>query len=109
MQNRFVNTSAQEIFATLGGPIQAAADNPFEKVPLKKISGVLKVSREAKEAQILSVSVPKLKYQPGDTVKAFVTHRPFRGAEMVLPMEFVLPRDLPDGAYDFAVLDCRII
>src|SRR4051812_20728223 len=105
MQNRFVNTGAQEIFATLGGPIQAAADNPFEKVPLKKISGVMKVSREAKEAQILSVSVPKLKYQPGDTVKAFVTHRPFRGAEAVLPMEFVLPRDLADGAYDFAVLD----
>jgi hypothetical protein len=105
MQNRFVNTSAQEIFSTLGGPIQAAADNPFEKVPLKRISGVLKVSREAKEAQILSVSVPKLKYQPGDTIKAYVTHRPFRGAEAVLPMEFALPRDLPDGAYDFAVLD----
>ncbi len=105
VQNRFVNTNPQEIFLTLGAPIQAAADNPFEKVPLKKISGVLRVSREAKEAQILSVSVPKLKYQPGETVKAFVTHRPFRGAEAVLPMEFVLPRDLPDGAYDFAVLD----
>jgi hypothetical protein len=105
MQNRFVNTSAQEIFATLGGPIQAAADNPFEKVPLKKINGMIKVSREAREAQILSVSVPKLKYQPGDTIKAFVTHRPFRGTEAVLPMEFALPRDLPDGAYDFAVLD----
>jgi hypothetical protein len=105
MQNRFVNSNAQEIFAALGGPIQAAADNPFEKVPLKKINGVLKVSREAREAQILSVSVPKLKYQPGDTIKAFVTHRPFRGAEAVLPIEFILPRDLPDGAYDFAVLD----
>jgi hypothetical protein len=105
MQNRFVNTNTQEIFAALGSPIQAAADNPFEKVPLKKISGVLKVSREAKEAQILSVSVPKLKYQPGDLVKTFITYRPFRGAEAVLPMEFALPRDLPDGTYDFAVLD----
>jgi len=105
VQNRFVNTNPQEIFLTLGAPIQAAADNPFEKVPLRKISGVLRVSREAKEAQILSVSVPKLKYQPGETVKSFVAYRPFRGAEAVLPMEFVLPRDLPDGAYDFAVLD----
>jgi len=105
LQNRFVDTNPQEIFSTLGAPIQAAADNPFEKVPLKKISGVLRVSREAKEAQILSVSVPKLKYQPGETMKAFVSYRPFRGAEAVLPMEFTLPRDLPDGAYDFAVLD----
>jgi hypothetical protein len=105
LQNRFVDTNPQEIFSTLGAPIQAAADNPFEKVPLKKISGVLRVSREAKEAQILSVSVPKLKYQPGESVKAFVAYRPFRGAEAVLPMEFSLPRDLPDGAYDFAVLD----
>ena len=89
----------------LGSPVQSAADNPFEKVPLKKITGTMRVSSEAKEAQILSVSVPKLKYQPGDTVKAFVTHRPFRGAEAVLPVEFALPRDLPDGSYDFAVLD----
>src|SRR5947207_11276032 len=105
VQNRFVNTSSQEIFMTLGAPVQAAADNPFEKVPLKKISGVLKVSRDAKEAQILSVSVPKLKYQPGEIVKAFVTYRPFRGAEAVMPMEFALPKDLADGTYDFAVLD----
>ncbi|HEV8604338.1 MAG TPA: hypothetical protein VGQ99_03170 [Tepidisphaeraceae bacterium] len=105
VQNRFVNTSPQEIFSTLGSPVQAAADNPFEKVPLKKMSGVLRVSREAREAQILSVSVPKLKYEPGETVKAFVSYRPFREAEAVLPMEFALPRDLPDGAYDFAVLD----
>jgi len=44
----------------------------------------LKVSREAKEAQIFVGERAEIEYQPGDTVKAFVTHRPFRGAEMVL-------------------------
>jgi hypothetical protein len=105
IRNRFVNTNSGEIFMMLGAPVQAAADNPFEKVPLGKITGTMRVSREAKEAQILSVSVPKLKYQAGEMVKAFVTYRPFRGIEAVLPIEFSLPRDLPDGSYDFAVLD----
>jgi hypothetical protein len=105
VKNRFVNTNSGEIFMLLGAPIQAAADNPFEKVQLSRISGTLRVSRDAKEAQILSVTVPKLKYQAGELVKAFVTYRPFRGVEAVLPVEFTLPRDLPDGTYDFAVLD----
>ena len=53
LQNRFANTNPQELFLALGAPIQAAADNPFEKVSLKKITGTMKVSREAKEALTL--------------------------------------------------------
>jgi hypothetical protein len=53
------------------------------------------------------VSLPRSRYQPGETVKAFVTYRPFRDEEAILPVEFELPRDLPDGTYDFAVLDAQ--
>jgi hypothetical protein len=90
---------------TIATPVQSAAENPFEKVPLKKMTGVIKVSREAREAQILSVTLPRTKYQPGQTIKAFVTYRPFRGADAVMPMEFELPKNLPVGTYDFAVTD----
>ena len=83
----------------------AATENPFERVPLQRITGTVKVSPEARQAQILSVNVPKLKFRPGETVKAFVTYRPFRAAEGVLPVNLELPRDLPDGPYQLVISD----
>jgi hypothetical protein len=94
-----------DLFGEIGVPIVAAAENPFEKLSLKKMSGTLKVSAEAREAKILSVSVPRLKYQPGETAKIFLTYRPFRAAEAMLPVEFELPRELPDGTYQLVITD----
>jgi hypothetical protein len=105
VNNRAVNVHAAELFFEIGTPIVAASDNPFERVPLKKLSGTVKVTPEARDAKILSVNLPKTKYQPGDTAKVFVTYRPFRGDEAVLPVEFEMPRDLPDGNYQLLVTD----
>ncbi|HEX2972751.1 MAG TPA: hypothetical protein VHP11_10485, partial [Tepidisphaeraceae bacterium] len=104
-QNRMANLSPADLFLTMGAPIMAATENPFERVPLKKISGQMRVSPEAKEAEILSVNLPKTKYRPGETLRAFLRYRPFRAGEQFLPLEFELPRDLPDGSYSFSVLD----
>jgi hypothetical protein len=84
-------------------PLVAAMENPFERVALKKITGTVTVTPEAREAEILSVNIPRLKYKPGETVKAFVTYRPFRGPEAILPIELELPSDLGDGTYQLAV------
>ena len=104
--NSDVNVSAGDLFneirhSHLGG----AADNPFERVNLRKISGTVKVTPEAREARLLSVTVPRLKYQPGETAKIYVTYRPFHAGEAILPVEFELPRDLHDGTYELAVTD----
>lgn len=105
VQNRSANTGGQEMLLTIGAPVQAAAENPFEKVTLKKLTGVIKISREVRDAQIQTVTLPRTKYQPGQTIKAFVTYRPFRGADTILPLEFTLAKDLPEGNYDFAITD----
>jgi hypothetical protein len=105
VSNRSVNTGAPELFFELGTPIMAAAENPFERVPLRKLSGKVLVTPEAREAKILSVNLPKVKYQPGETAKVYVTYRPFRGEEMVLPVAFEMPRDLADGNYQLFVTD----
>lgn len=105
ISNVQVNAGPGALFMELGLPIIAATENPFERVPLQRITGTVKVSPEARQAQILSVNVPKLKFRPGETVKAFVTYRPFRGAEAVMPVNLELPRDLPDGPYQLVVSD----
>ena len=103
--NTDVNISAQDLFNEIGLPISAAADNPFENVPLSKITGTVKITPEAREARIVSVSVPRSKYQPGETVRIFVTYRPFRAAEAIMSVDFELPRDLPNGTYELGVSD----
>jgi hypothetical protein len=105
INNTLVNASAGDVFFEMGTPLLAATDNPFERVWPKKITGTVRVLPEARDAKILSVNVLKLKYKAGETVKAFVTYRPFRSPEAVLPIEFDLPRDLPEGTYQLSVTD----
>lgn len=88
---------------TIVFPLLAASENPFERANLSKLSGTVTILPEAREAEILSVHMPRLKYKPGETIKAFVTYRPFRAPESILPIELPLPQDLSDGAYQLVV------
>lgn len=103
--NTSVNASATDLFFEIGTPLIAASDNPFERVMVKKISGTMLVLPEAREGRILYANVPRSKYRPGETVTAYVTYRPFRAGEQVLPVTLELPRDLPDGTYQFTISD----
>src|SRR5688572_2025796 len=105
LKNTAVNADAGQLFFELGAPMMLAADNPFERVLVKSVSSTITVTPEAREATILSVNVPRLKYRPGETVKGYVTYRPFREPEKLLPIDFELPRDLPDGTYQLVVSD----
>ncbi|HEY7090034.1 MAG TPA: hypothetical protein VH518_18190 [Tepidisphaeraceae bacterium] len=104
-KNVAVNSAAAAIFQGISLPIVLASDNPFERVMLKKVSGTVRVTPEAHEADILSVTLPKQKYRPGETLKAFVRYRPFRAGEETLPIELQLPHNLRDGTYQLSVGD----
>jgi hypothetical protein len=100
-----VNSAGLEVPLMMSLPVELASDNPFERVMLKKISGSVVITPEAHEADILSVSLPKLKYRPGETLKAFVRYRPFRADEGIMPVELQLPHDLKNGKYELMVSD----
>lgn len=89
----------------IAGLLQLVTDNPFDAVGLASIKGTIRILPESQAAAVLSVNMPKLSYRPGETVKAFVTCRPFRSAERVLPIEMELPRELPEGTYELVVGD----
>lgn len=103
INNTDVDTSAAAIFMALGNPMIAATDNPFAEVAVKKISGTVKITPQAHSAEILWLNAQKLKYRPGETLKAYLNYRPFRGEETILPIEFELPHDLDDGDYQFSI------
>jgi hypothetical protein len=105
VNNSSVNGDGSEIIADVALPLMAAADNPFAYVPIARIQGTFHVSGEAHAAEILSATIPRTKYEPGETVKGYVSYLPFHADEAILPVEFDLPRDLPDGQYQLVVSD----
>lgn len=106
---RFNNVDAHanpaELLFSLVMPIMAAAENPFQRVLPRRVDGTFRVTAESRLAQVLSAQIPKTRYHPGDRVQGFVSYRPFRGDEATLPIEFELPRDLPEGTYQLVVGD----
>ena len=100
-----VDVTASDLFAAVALPIVGASDNPFEQVPVRKITGTVTVAPEERSAQILYASVPRSRYRPGEVVTAYVTYRPFRGDERVMPVQLTLPKDLPDGTYGLTISD----
>lgn len=105
MSNVVVNSADVALVTGLATPLKFATENPFGHSVLKKITGTLRVTPEAREAEILSVSVPKMKYAPGETLHAFVRCRPFRAPERVIPIDLPLPHDLRDGTYKLNISD----
>ncbi len=103
VKNMDVNASPATMFMAIGNPMIAAADNPFAEVAVRSIKGTVRITPRADSADILWVNAQKLKYRPGETLKAYLNYRPFRGEESILPIEFGIPHDLPDGTYQFVI------
>ena len=105
--NRAVNSTGGDLFGDAAVVMQAASDNPFQRVSVNKITGRVKVRSSALAAQIIDINLPKSRYHPGDKIKAYVTYQPFRGAEAVLPIELDLPHDIPRGPYQLVISDAH--
>jgi hypothetical protein len=105
LKNTSVNGDGTEIISDVALPLMATSDNPFAYVAMTRLTGTFHVKNTAEAAEILSVMVPQTKYEPGDTVKATISYLPFHAEEAVMPVEFTLPRNLPDGTYQFIVSD----
>lgn len=103
--NTSVNDEGKSFATDLAMPIMAASDNPFKQVELTRLSGTVHISNHADEAEIQSVLVPRSKYEPGETVKVYVSYKMFHGGDGIVPVELQLPRDLPNGTYQLIVSD----
>jgi len=101
--NDDVSPGGQGVLVDELTPIAAASDNPFGRVMVRRISATISVIPEQREAEVLSVNVPRLNVKPGETVQAYVAYRPFHQAETTRIIYLPLPKDLPDGTYQLVV------
>ncbi len=95
--------------AALYGPVasllQLLANNGYEPLRIQRVECVTHLHPGRKTAEIESVELDADTWAPGDTLKATVLLRPYRGARQRVALALKLPADLPEGPYTALVSD----
>ncbi len=93
----------------LYGPVASAVNqlvyNPHVPVRIERIECDTQVLPGRRTADIDAVELDAETYAPGDTVRASVYVRPFKGERRRVPVSLKLPADLPEGPYAATLCD----
>jgi hypothetical protein len=95
----------QLLYAPLSMMLQQLSGNSFETLRIKSVECTTEVQAGRKVADIEMTELENDTLAPGETLKAIVTLRPFKGPKERVTLELKLPVDLPDGAYTALIGD----
>jgi hypothetical protein len=95
----------QMLYAPIGNMLQQLNGNSFESLRFKSIDCTTEVETGRRTADIDSSELENDTLAPGETLKAWVTLRPFKGERVRIPFELKLPADLPEGSYSALIGD----
>jgi hypothetical protein len=93
------------LFNPIASLVNILARNPFEKVRIESIDGDIEIMPGRTVAAIESVRLASDRLEPGETLKASVTLKPFKGERQTFQISLPLPADLPEGAHEVSVCD----
>jgi hypothetical protein len=79
-------------------PITLLMNNPFQEVRINRITLEAHVSNERKLANIEDIRVESREVRPGETVKLYVTVRPFGKEATVITIPLQIPQDVSPGS-----------
>ncbi len=95
----------QALYTSLGPLLQLLTNNNLAPVRIKRIDAATELQAGRRTADIEGVEVESDVYAPGETLKANVLVRPYKGIRQRLPVSLPLPADLPEGNYTAQVGD----
>jgi hypothetical protein len=93
------------LYAPIANMLQQLNGNAFESLRFKSIECATDVETGRRTADIDASELEQDTLSPGETLKAWVTLRPFKGQRVRIPLEMKLPADLPDGSYTALIGD----
>jgi hypothetical protein len=93
------------LYGQVAQVVQLLAYNPYQELRIKRIDCETHILPGRQTAEIEAVELDSETYAPGDTVKATVFVRPYKGARQRLAVSLRLPADLPEGDYTATVCD----
>jgi hypothetical protein len=95
----------QALYAQVAQVVNLLSYNPYKELRIKRIECDTQVLPGRQTAEIEAVELDSETYAPGDTVKATVFVRPFKGVQQRVAVSLRLPVDLAEGNYTATVCD----
>ena len=95
----------QMLYAPLGLLLQQLSNNSFESLRFKSVECTTEVLPGRRVADIEMTELENDALAPGDTLKAIVTLRTFKGPKQRVTLEVKLPADMAEGNYSALIGD----
>jgi len=90
-------------------PLTYLIQNPFEPVEVEAIAFQLDVEEQVRAATVDGVRLQKTRFEPGDTIRATVSLRPYLSAETEgVDTLLVIPPQVPKGRLTLRVASARV-
>jgi hypothetical protein len=93
------------LFSPVSAMVSQLLNNPFKPVKITRIECDTEIRAGRDAADIEGVELENDTVAPGDTLRASVYLRPYRGRLVKVPVSLKLPADMPEGIYPLTVLD----
>ncbi len=95
----------QAMFGPVATIVSLLTRNPLAPIRIEGIEAQVEVARGRTTATVEAVRLASDRVEPGQTVKALVTVKPFKGDRETLTIAMKLPNDFPEGTYDLNICD----
>jgi hypothetical protein len=95
----------QALYNEVAGVVNLLTYNAYKPVQIKRIDCETRIVAGRRTADIEAIELDSETYSPGETLKATVFIRPYKGLRQRLPVTLKLPADLPEGHYTATVFD----
>jgi hypothetical protein len=95
----------QALYQQIGSLVNMLTYNTYKPVRITRIECQTRILPGRRTADIEAIELDSEVYSPGDTLKATLHVRPFKGLRQRLPVSLQLPPDLPEGTYTAIVCD----
>ncbi len=93
------------LYSQVGAIVGLLTQNPYKPLRITRIDCETTIYPTRRTAEVESIELNSDVYEPGDTVKATVYLRPYKGERERVTIALKLPRDLPEGSYTAALCD----
>jgi hypothetical protein len=95
----------QNLYSQIGAVVSLLTFNPHAPVRIKKIDCCTNIRTGRRSAEIEGIDLETETYLPGETLKANVFIKPYKGPKQRVPVSLKLPADLPVGRYSVNFCD----
>ena len=96
---------ASALFGPLAGMVNILVKNPMAPVRITSIDCDVEIEEGRRVAAIESVRLLSETVEPGGTLKALVTLKPYKGEREVVEASLTIPEDFPEGSHEAVVCD----